>query len=191
MTLYLTTHAGKSRTTLQQILARHTGHTDFRCGTAPGGKPYAVSDSFSTPLYFSLSHSGAYLALLIHEYPVGIDLQLHVPLRTEKLAKRWFHPAEYTVWTSVFSDADRFFSLWTAKEAYGKYLGCGLSPIYRSISVLSVPEVLCLLPCLPGYTLCFCTAVPAPVTVVVDPTVSGYIAAEPVSLCDAIIKTLL
>ena len=167
MTLYLTTHVGKSRTTLQQILARHTGHTDFRCGTAPGG---------------------AYLALLIHEYPVGIDLQLHVPLRTEKLAKRWFHPAEYTVWTSGFSDADRFFSLWTAKEAYGKYLGCGLSPIYRSISVLSVPEVLCLLPCLPGYTLCFCTAVPAPVTVVVDPTVSGYIAAEPVSLCDAIIK---
>lgn len=188
MTLYLTTRAGKSRTTLQQILARHTGHTDFRCGTAPGGKPYAVSDSFSTPLYFSLSHSGAYLALLIHEYPVGIDLQLHVPLRTEKLAKRWFHPAEYATWTSGFSDADRFFSLWTAKEAYGKYLGCGLSPIYRSISVLSVPEVLCLLPCLPGYTLCFCTAVPAPVTVIVDPTVSGYIAAEPVSLCDAIIK---
>lgn len=188
MTLYLTTHAGKSRTTLQQILVRHTGHTDFRCGTAPGGKPYAVSDSFSTPLYFSLSHSGAYLALLIHEYPVGIDLQLHVPLRTEKLAKRWFHPAEYTVWTSGFSDADRFFSLWTAKEAYGKYLGCGLSPIYRSISVLSVPEVLCLLPCLPGYTLCFCTTVPAPVTVVVDPSVSGYIAAEPVSLCDAITK---
>ena len=146
MTLYLTTHAGKSRTTLQQILARHTGHTDFRCGTAPGGKPYAVSDSFSTPLYFSLSHSGAYLALLIHEYPVGIDLQLHVPLRTEKLAKRWFHPAEYTVWTSGFSDADRFFSLWTAKEAYGKYLGCGLSPIYRSISVLSVPDSVGLVP---------------------------------------------
>lgn len=188
MTLYLTTHAGDSRIALRHCLARHTGHTDFRFGTAPGGKPYAVSDSLPTPLYFSLSHSGAYLALLFHEHPVGVDLQLHTPRQTERLARRWFHPEEYAALANDFSDADRFFTLWAAKEAYGKYLGCGLSSISRGISVLSVAEFLRILPCLPGYTLCLCAAAYAPVTVVVDPAISGCVVADPVPLRDAIIK---
>lgn len=188
MTLYLTTHSGESLKTVQRLLIRHTGHTDFRFGTAPGGKPYAVSDSLPTPLYFSLSHSGMYFALLLHEHPVGIDLQMHTACRTERLAKRWFHPTEYAVLAHDFTDTNRFFTIWTAKEAYGKYLGCGLSHISRGVSVLSIPEVLCLLPCLPRYTLCFCTAIYAPMTVVVDPAVSGYKSADPVPLCSTVMK---
>ncbi len=193
MTLYLTVQEGmgqngSSHTILRQLLHRHAGCSDFRFGTAPGGKPYAISDRLTTPLYFSLSHSGAYLALLVHDRPVGVDLQAHMARHTERLAKRWFHPAEYAAMAGDFSDVDRFFRLWAAKEAYGKYLGCGFSKIARCVSVLSVPETLCILPCLPKYALCVCAAVEAPVTIVADPSVSGYMAAEPIPIRDAILK---
>lgn len=188
MTLYLTKDAGNSHAALQRLLFRHTGHADFRVRTAPGGKPYAVSDTSPTPLFFSLSHSGGLLALLIHTHPVGVDLQSHKSVRAERLAQRWFHPAEYAAYLAGGCRDEDFFTLWTAKESYAKYTGLGLSLSARRFSVLSVSETIYTIACLNGYSLCCCTACDDGITVCADPAIKDYHPASPVPIHSAIYK---
>lgn len=188
MTLYLIKNESDSRAALQRLLFRHTGHADFRVQTVPGGKPYAVSDTYPSPLFFSLSHSGGLFALLIHEHPVGVDLQAHSNVRTERLAQRWFHPAEYAAYLAGGCRDEDFFTLWTAKEAYAKYTGLGIASTARRLSVLSVPESVYALACLNGYSLCCCAACDDGIIVHADPAIEDYHSASPVPIRSAIYK---
>ena len=188
MTLYLIKNESDSRAALQRLLFRHTGHADFRVQTVPGGKPYAVSDTYPSPLFFSLSHSGGLFALLIHEHPVGVDLQAHSNVRTERLARRWFHPAEYAAYLAGGCRDEDFFTLWTAKEAYAKYTGLGIASTARRLSVLSVPESVYALACLNGYSLCCCAVGDTGITIHADLAVESYHPASPVPIRSAIYK---
>jgi len=61
---------------------------------------------------------------------VGIDIEEERDsLETEKLAARYFSEREQ----ALLQNAPRplFFELWTKKEALGKYLGEGLTPLLR------------------------------------------------------------
>ena len=87
-----------------------------------GGKPYAEGSD----LCFNLSHSGEFAACAVHEGPVGIDLEAlrEVSPRT---ARRVCSAADLAfVYADGAFDSGRFLQIWTAKEAYLKYLGCGL-----------------------------------------------------------------
>ena len=188
MTLYLTPKSGDTRQILARILASHTGCTDFRIQTAPGGKPFAVSETYPSPLFFSLSHSGGILALLIHTHPVGVDLQAHTKARTELLARRWFHPSEYAAFqTGGCRDAD-FFTFWAAKEAYAKYTGMGVARTARRCSVLTASESIYTYACMDGYSLCCCAAVSDTLSLCADPAIVPLSSASPVSIRDAIYK---
>lgn len=102
------------------------------CAKGPHGKPYFAPDSFFSGLYFNISNSGSYEVLAVSDEPVGIDLQRDAGLHYDplKMAQRWFTPEEVQLLSACESPAAQqscFFRLWTAKEAYIKLTGEGLS----------------------------------------------------------------
>lgn len=91
------------------------------------GKPSFQSDS----LQFNLSHSHN-LALygFTKDNQIGVDLEYLRPMPdAAKIAQRFFSPQEYQ-WINSLSDRAQqkaFFQCWTAKEAYLKATGEGIS----------------------------------------------------------------
>ena len=104
------------------------------------GKPYAKG----LPVEFNISHSGDMVVCAVDDKPVGIDIEKIRPIDLT-IAKRictddelnylFGHtPTEqdftYTTDTKILT---RFFELWTAKEAYGKCMGVGISEIRKQV----------------------------------------------------------
>lgn len=107
------------------------------------GKPYAKS----LPVEFNISHSGDVVVCVVDDKPVGIDvekiysLDLKVAKRIctdEELSYLFGHaPTEQDfVYTTDHEILARFFELWTAKEAYGKCIGVGMSDSRKQVRVL-------------------------------------------------------
>lgn len=83
--------------------------------------------------FFSLSHSGRYVACVISENEVGVDIQKKREPNM-KLAERFFTKSEYE---SVKKDPiDKFNRIWTRKEAVSKAVGDGLQIGFPQIDVL-------------------------------------------------------
>lgn len=85
------------------------------------GKPYTES----VDVEFSISHSGDIVVCAVSDNPVGIDIE---KIREVNLnvAKRLFTPDEQEY---IFekNSKQRFFEVWTKKEAYVKLLGLGIT----------------------------------------------------------------
>lgn len=108
------------------------------------GKPY-VKD---LPVEFNISHSGDMVVCAVDDKPVGIDVEKIRPIDL-KLAKRictdeelvylFDHiPTEQNfAYTTDQELLTRFFELWTAKEAYGKCIGAGMSEIRKQVRALA------------------------------------------------------
>jgi len=122
------------------------------------GKPY-LSDR--DDIHFSLSHSGTWAMCALSDALVGVDIER--PRSMEKVAR-------------LFPDAktgNDVLRLWTAKEAYLKLLGRGLTVPLDSISV-QLGETLVLegLPyalheyTLEEYRICLCTADTKPTLII-------------------------
>ena len=91
----------------------------------PKGKPFAAD----CPLHFNISHSGGYVACAISEQPLGIDLERNRGSDL-RVARRICSPRELAWLAPDQPDAPRrFLQIWTAKEAYVKYLGTGLAAL--------------------------------------------------------------
>ena len=93
---------------------------------SPKGKPYFTN----IPLKFSLSHSGQYVLCVVCEEEVGADVQLQKASGYDKLPNRFFTKEEQELFAQCRDEAHRralFYKMWTAKEAYGKLTGEGLS----------------------------------------------------------------
>ena len=113
------------RRTLGDYLSVQPGTLKLEIG--PYGKPFLPGCS----LRFNLSHSGSLLLLAFAEdQEVGIDAErLRSDFMPEELAALVCSPPERDALEQT-APADRhaaFLSLWTAKEAYVKALGMGLS----------------------------------------------------------------
>lgn len=87
------------------------------------GKPFLRSRN---DLFFSLSHSGPWVVCAIASHPVGVDIEVRCP---EPVARRHFHPLEQT------SDPDSLLRIWSAKEAFLKAIGTGLTQSLDSFIV--------------------------------------------------------
>ncbi len=86
------------------------------------GKPLLVDGS----CHFSLSHSGPWVVCATADSPVGVDVEL--PRCSAAVAQRFFHPEE----VALADDPDQLCRLWTAKEAFVKALGVGITiPLNR------------------------------------------------------------
>lgn len=130
----------KKRTVCGEMLARKV--ISERCGIIPEniafgikehGKPYAKDLSVE----FNISHSGNVVVCAVDDTPVGIDIEKICPIDLT-VAKRICTDEELLylfgntpteqdfTYTTNTESLKRFFELWTAKEAYGKYCGYGL-----------------------------------------------------------------
>lgn len=91
------------------------------------GKPKLAG---MTGVGFNLSHTGDIaLAAITAGDEVGVDIEAHRPCeQAEAIAERHFSPAEAAAYrkSSASDQTERFFNLWTAKEAVIKLLGSGL-----------------------------------------------------------------
>ena len=105
------------------------------------GKPFFPSCSH---VHFNFSHSGSLTACAFSDREVGLDIQAHDQLRVDalRIAKRFFTGPEYHALLGLSSDQaamnNLFFRFWTIKEAYLKYVGCGLYA--EPESFLPVPD---------------------------------------------------
>ena len=97
------------------------------CHTAQNGKPYLTNIA---DLYFSISHSEEYVACVMADYVVGADIQNMKEIDRKRVAKRMLHTKENP---SLSENAVSFFTCWSAKEAYVKMTGEGLSKDFREL----------------------------------------------------------
>lgn len=81
------------------------------------GKPFLVDHP---EWHFSLSHSGNFAVCAFDDSPIGVDIEQHRSVDTQRLAARYLD-------TSDPLTIAQFFSLWTRKESYLKAIGIGLS----------------------------------------------------------------
>ena len=98
-------------------------------------KPYVLN----LPAHFNVSHSGDYVVVAISDRPIGIDIE-EIKDFSAILAKKLFNEDEVKYISGNSSTRKKslmqkcFFELWTAKEAYLKYLGTGVSGGINSLS---------------------------------------------------------
>ncbi len=106
------------------LLAEYTGQPadSFMIARSEKGKPYLCDGP-----EFNLSHSGKWIACAVGDQPLGIDIEAMRPLNL-KVAQRICTPKEMAYLSPEEPDAPvRFLKIWTAKEAYFKALGTGIT----------------------------------------------------------------
>ena len=99
----------------------------------PDGKPYFTNHP---EISFSISDCGEYVAVALSKKNqiVGIDLEA-VRTVSERMISRFFSEGEQRGCKHL-SDVERqkaFIEVWTRKEAFSKYLGCGLRGDLRKL----------------------------------------------------------
>ena len=96
------------------------------------GKPYLKDRK---DIHFSLSHSGVWAVCAVSDENVGVDVEL--PRCNMAVAKRFFRPEELEGLDALdrYHQSDALNRLWTAKEAFLKMLGKGLTLPLDSFTV--------------------------------------------------------
>ncbi len=118
-----------SRWLLRQTLGGYTGIAPEAVAflRTDKGKPYLPHSD----IRFSLSHSGHWVLLAIARTKrVGIDVEAVGATRDLiGIAKNYYHPQEYAQLETLSptAQAERFYRLWTLKEAFLKATGTGIS----------------------------------------------------------------
>ena len=117
MVIYYTTEMAESGDFLEKVLKKH-GAASQILRTA-NGKPYLEGGEAQ----FSLTHTEGLLAVAVGADAVGLDAERRKPRKTDAVLAR-LTPAERE---------EDFLKLWTAKEAYIKYLGGTLAELLPSL----------------------------------------------------------
>jgi len=130
-----------SRVLLRRILAYYTrtepSKLQFDYGSR--GKPSLVEGVAGDRIRFNLAHSnaGAIYALTL-DRDIGVDFEAVVPIpEYQQIADRFFSSREKATLQALAGNdkLEAFFKIWTAKEAYLKACGEGLSQPLDSIDV--------------------------------------------------------
>ncbi|MGG7177905.1 4'-phosphopantetheinyl transferase family protein [Clostridium paraputrificum] len=133
------------------------------------GKPYVKTvENF----HYNISHSGEFVVVAISEYEIGIDIEEIKGIEYIDIAKNFFTNNELEYITSVNDGRglERFYDIWTLKEAYIKFKGIGLSiplnsfaiSFYKDNSITVNEEFYCAkyllnqINIIPGYKLSIC-----------------------------------
>ena len=121
----------RKRSILGDMLAREM--IAKKCEVSPDSKPYVEN----LGIHFNISHSGDYVICAVSESEIGIDIEKIKEVKdglTEYICTE-----EEKNYIASCKDKEkkqrRFFEIWTAKEAYFKFLGTGLGDL-KSINSL-------------------------------------------------------
>ena len=128
------------RSLLGRLLLRHglmLLGADLGAGASLVAGPYGKPRLQHGGPEFNLSHAGRRVVCALSRAAVGIDVEQLRPCDLQ-LAWRYFHRRECEVLARqpVHAQADYFFHLWTAKEAYIKALGLGFQRDMASFCVV-------------------------------------------------------
>ena len=129
---------------LARALAREAGVADPVVEHLESGQPVLKN----APLHISIAHSGELVVCVMATAPVGIDVEKLRPFRAG-LLRHVCTEAEtaYVLGGAPMPEGeiteagmvDRFFEVWTGKEAWFKRAGTGITDL-KSIETLSVPR---------------------------------------------------
>ncbi len=129
------------RGVLRTLLGRYTGAPPQSLAFAYN--EYGKPELHGSDVHFNLSHShGIALAAVTRGRAIGVDIErIRGDVIGEKIAERFFSPAEARVLASLPADqqAQGFFNCWTRKEAWIKARGAGLSIALNSFEVSLTP----------------------------------------------------
>ena len=107
----------------KKLIAEKTGKNfiDVKIFRDDEGRPYCEEPE----IYFSLSHSGAWVACSIGDSRNGIDIEILNRKVDFRIAKRFFLPSEFAILESLdgIEREKKFFEFWTLKEACLKCFG--------------------------------------------------------------------
>ena len=123
-----------ARIAIGQCLKISPDTISFRKGK--NGKPYAEN----LDIHFSLSHSGNLAVCAVSDQPVGIDVEEMRPVDYRVAEKMFTQEEREYVFLTTRRKQQRFFEIWTKKEAYVKRLGKSISD-FPNFNVHKNPEV--------------------------------------------------
>jgi 4'-phosphopantetheinyl transferase len=133
--IYLVAHA-----LVRRMLARIAGAPPESFGFLAGehGRPEISSPELARAFRFNLSHTHGLVACAVtRAADIGVDVE-YVDRKVEMMsvANHVFSPVEVEGLAALSGEAqrERFFELWTLKEAYIKAIGKGLSAPLRAIT---------------------------------------------------------
>lgn len=117
----------------------HLPNTSLSLTTNEYGKPMISGD---VRVHFSISHTDGYVAVVVDEEPVGIDIEKLNPVDLAVIG-RFFTSNEQRYVKSHLPNLQlrAFYEVWTKKEAYLKWDGRGLSRPLDAFDVLHCPDV--------------------------------------------------
>ena len=95
------------------------------------GKPYINDSTYG----ISISHSKDVILVAIHDNLIGADIE-NIRTFDDRLIKTYFTPEE----AQFATDTEKFFTVWTIKEAYLKLTGEGLKGI-KKLNVINSGKI--------------------------------------------------
>lgn len=101
---------------------------DYKIVRNEHGKPLLKTNS-GTDAHISISHTEGMWICATASLSIGIDIE-RIKSGRRNVAERYFHHDEKELLNTYNNDEQynrTFFTLWTAKEAYGKLLGSGVN----------------------------------------------------------------
>lgn len=134
-----------SRALVRLALSHHCGRPPqaLRFTRDEHGRPWLASPDDALGLYFSLSHTDGLVALAVSGTPrIGLDVEnLHRTTNFMGIAQSYFAASELSALNPLEGAAqrERFFDLWTVKEAYIKACGKGLRMPLDQFAVTVTP----------------------------------------------------
>ena len=128
---------GILRLLLGHYLQTAPNNIEFQYGDR--GKPSLAGSKQDNCLQFNISHSQAYaLYGFTYNYPIGVDLEyIRNTADAVKIARRFFSEREAKIIEEAADGEQpiKFCQLWTAKEAYLKAVGTGLTASLDSVEI--------------------------------------------------------
>jgi 4'-phosphopantetheinyl transferase len=124
---------GLLRNILGNYLKQQPAEVEFKIG--PNKKPFVVNNGKDS-LQYNISHAGDWILLAISNSDVGADTEVvDNGFDYEEVIKEYFGSEEIT-YIKQSTPAERFFTLWTRKEALTKATAKGIDNNLKLIPVL-------------------------------------------------------
>jgi phosphopantetheinyl transferase len=127
------------RTLLSDACDSAVDAREWRFTRTPGGKPCLEYDPGFPMLEFSISHSRSITAIAVSNgEPIGIDIESTPPARSAIIPSLVALCPEECALLAAAPESERwhrFIKIWTAKEAYAKFLGMGVDLDFTAIRV--------------------------------------------------------
>ena len=105
---------------------------EIEFGVNEFGKPYCKNIN---NFYFNVSHSGDWIVCAVDKGSVGIDVEKISTVIDLGISENFFSNKEHDDLLSKIDPFDYFFTLWSLKESYIKFIGKGLSHPLNTFSM--------------------------------------------------------